>query len=61
MTAKPPKLLRPAQVQAILRCGRSTLHDYANQGRLEFVRTLGGHRRYPADQPAIIAALKGRR
>lgn len=54
---QPPRLLRPHEVQALLRCGRTTLHDHERQGRLVATRTLGGHRRYPADQPALQAAL----
>jgi excisionase family DNA binding protein len=52
-----PRLLRPAQVAALLGVARSTVHDYESQGRLEAQRTPGGHRRYPADQPALQAAL----
>lgn len=52
-----PRLLRPIEVQRLLNCGRTTLHDHEAQGRLVAQRTLGGHRRYPADQPALQAAL----
>lgn len=49
--------LRPVEVQRLLGCGRTTLHDYETQGRLVARRTLGGHRRYPLDQPALQQAL----
>jgi hypothetical protein len=52
-----PRLLRPIEVQRLLRCGRTTLHDHETSGRLVATRTLGGHRRYPADQPALQEAL----
>jgi excisionase family DNA binding protein len=51
------RLLRPSQVAALLGVARQTVHDYESQGRLQAQRTPGGHRRYPADQPALQAAL----
>jgi predicted site-specific integrase-resolvase len=33
--------------------GRTTIHDWTVTGRLEAETTQGGHRRYPADQPAL--------
>lgn len=56
-TQAPPELLRPGQVAALLGVSRQTVHDYETAGRLRAERTLGGHRRYPADQPALQAAL----
>jgi hypothetical protein len=53
-----PRLLRPVQVQRLLNVGRTTVHDWEAAGRLIASRTLGGHRRYPADQPALLAALE---
>lgn len=55
-----PRELRPQEVQQLLGCGRTTLHDYERSGRLTARRTLGGHRRYPADQPALREALAAR-
>jgi excisionase family DNA binding protein len=52
-----PAELRPAEAQRLLGVSRTTLHDYEHSGRLTARRTLGGHRRYPVDQPAIQAAL----
>ena len=43
--------LRSAQVAAILQVSPKTVARWAQQGRLPYQRTLGGHRRYP--EPAI--------
>ena len=43
--------LRSAQVAAILQVSPKTIARWAQQGRLPYQRTLGGHRRYP--EPAI--------
>lgn len=53
----PVRELRPAEVQRLLGVGRTTLHEYESTGRLRARRTLGGHRRYPADQPALRELL----
>ena len=49
--------LRPEEVQRLLGVGRTTVHEYEQSGRLVARRTLGGHRRYPADQPALRGLL----
>jgi excisionase family DNA binding protein len=43
--------LRSAQVAAILQVSPKTVARWAQEGRLPYQRTLGGHRRYP--EPAI--------
>ena len=43
--------LRSAEVAAILQVSPKTIARWAQQGRLPYQRTLGGHRRYP--EPAI--------
>jgi excisionase family DNA binding protein len=43
--------LRSAEVAAILQVSPKTVARWAQQGRLPFQRTMGGHRRYP--EPAI--------
>jgi excisionase family DNA binding protein len=43
--------LRSADVAAILQVSPKTIARWAQQGRLPYQRTLGGHRRYP--EPAI--------
>jgi excisionase family DNA binding protein len=47
--------LRSAEVAAILQVSPKTITRWAQQGRLPFQRTLGGHRRYP--EPAIRELL----
>ncbi len=54
-----PALLTPAEVAAIFRVDPKTVTRWAKEGKLQAVRTLGGHRRYPEDQ--IYALLKQRR
>jgi excisionase family DNA binding protein len=39
--------LRSAEVAAILHVSPKTITRWAQQGRLPYQRTLGGHRRYP--------------
>jgi excisionase family DNA binding protein len=39
--------LRSAEVAAILQVSPKTVARWAQQGRLPYQRTLGGHRRYP--------------
>jgi excisionase family DNA binding protein len=43
-----PSYLRTAEVAAILHVSPKTVSRWAKEGRLPFLRTLGGHRRYPA-------------
>lgn len=50
-------MLRPIEVRRLLGLGRTTVHDHTVAGRLVAETTIGGHRRYPADQPALRAAL----
>ena len=59
-TGQPPELMTPAEVAALFRVDPKTVTRWAQQGKLRSVRTLGGHRRYPA---ADIHALlnEGRR
>lgn len=49
--------LRPIEVRKLLGLGRTTVHDWTVAGRLVAVTTATGYRRYPADQPALRAAL----
>ncbi len=41
-----PRLLTPAEVASMLRVDPKTVTRWALQGRLQSVRTPGGHRRY---------------
>jgi excisionase family DNA binding protein len=43
-----PRYLRAAEVAAILYVSPKTVSRWARQGKLPFMQTLGGHRRYPA-------------
>jgi len=42
------KLLRPGEVALLLRVSRRTISDWARAGRLAFILTPGGHRRFRA-------------
>jgi excisionase family DNA binding protein len=48
--------LQPAEVAAILQVSPKTISRWARQGLLPFQRTLGGHRRYPAQAIQQLAA-----
>lgn len=41
-----PRYLRSGQVAKLMSVSPKTVNRYANEGRLPFTRTLGGHRRY---------------
>jgi excisionase family DNA binding protein len=43
-----PPYLRTAEVADILHVSPKTVSRWAKEGKLPFLRTLGGHRRYPA-------------
>jgi len=50
------QLLTPGEVATIMRVDPKTVTRWAAAGRLDSVRTLGGHRRYRAgDLKAILA------
>jgi excisionase family DNA binding protein len=40
------ELLTPAEVAAVFRVDPKTVTRWAKSGKLSFIRTLGGHRRY---------------
>ena len=42
-----PSYLRTAQVADILYVSLKTVARWAKEGKLPFLKTLGGHRRYP--------------
>jgi excisionase family DNA binding protein len=48
--------LRSAEVAAILQVSPKTIARWAQQGRLPYQRTLGGHRRYPEPTIRELAA-----
>jgi excisionase family DNA binding protein len=43
-------LLTPAEVAALFRVDPKTVTRWAKAGKLSSIRTLGGHRRYRADE-----------
>ena len=44
---QPPSYLRTAEVAALLQVSPKTVARWAKEGKLPFMKTLGGHRRYP--------------
>jgi len=42
-----PSYLRTAEVADILHVSPKTVSRWAKEGKLPFLKTLGGHRRYP--------------
>ena len=42
--------LRTSEAADILHVSPKTLSRWAKEGKLPYVRTLGGHRRYPEDE-----------
>jgi excisionase family DNA binding protein len=54
VSGQPPDLMTPAEVAALFRVDPKTVTRWAKQGKLRPVRTLGGHRRYPADIRALL-------
>lgn len=51
----PPAHLRTAEVADILHVSAKTVSRWAIEGKLPFLRTLGGHRRYPEDEIRELA------
>lgn len=43
-------LLTPAEVAALFRVDPKTVTRWAKAGKINSIRTLGGHRRYRADE-----------
>jgi excisionase family DNA binding protein len=50
-----PHYLHPAEVADILHVSPKTVSRWAKEGRLPFLKTLGGHRRYPAAEIRQLA------
>jgi excisionase family DNA binding protein len=51
----PPRYLHTAEVAAILQVSPKTVSRWAKEGKLPFLKTLGGHRRYPASEIRKLA------
>ena len=47
--------LHPAEVADLLHVSPKTVSRWAKEGRLPFLKTLGGHRRYPAAEIRQLA------
>ena len=57
LKALPPSyLLMPAEVASLFRVDPKTVTRWAKAGKLVSIRTLGGHRRYRADE--VLAKLQ---
>lgn len=55
-----PQLLKVSEVAALLHISPQTVRDWTDQGKLDSLRTLGGHRLYA--KPAVqLGALKEKR
>jgi excisionase family DNA binding protein len=50
-----PRYLHPAEVADILHVSPKTVARWAKEGKLPFLKTLGGHRRYPATEIRQLA------
>ncbi len=50
-----PRYLHPAEVADILHVSPKTVSRWAKDGKLPFLKTLGGHRRYPAAEIRRLA------
>lgn len=56
MAKETERLLTPREVAAMFRVDPKTVTRWAQAGKLQYVRTLGGHRRYrAADVEALLA------
>jgi excisionase family DNA binding protein len=50
-----PRYLRTTDVADILHVSPKTVTRWAKEGKLPFLKTLGGHRRYPAPEIRQLA------
>jgi excisionase family DNA binding protein len=50
-----PSYLHTAEVADILHVSPKTVSRWAKEGKLPFLKTLGGHRRYPAAEIRQLA------
>jgi excisionase family DNA binding protein len=54
-TGHSPRYLLTAEVADILHVSPKTVSRWAKEGKLPFLKTLGGHRRYPAAEIRQLA------
>lgn len=50
-------MLTPSEVATLFRVDPKTVTRWAKDGKLRYIETLGGHRRYP--ESAVRAAMAG--
>jgi excisionase family DNA binding protein len=50
-----PTYLRTSEVAGLLHVSPKTVSRWAQEGKLPFLRTLGGHRRYPDTEIRALA------
>ena len=55
------RLLRTSDVAVLFQVSERTVSEWARRGRVPWVRTPGGHRRYPAEQIRKLLAEGGGR
>ena len=55
-TPELPTYLRAAEVADILQVSPKTVSRWAKEGKLPFLKTLGGHRRYPEAEIRQLAS-----
>lgn len=53
------QLLTPAEVAALFRVDPKTVTRWAKAGKLTSIRTLGGHRRYRAEEVQALLQMQG--
>jgi excisionase family DNA binding protein len=54
-----PRYLHPAEVADLLHVSPKTVSRWAKDGKLPFLKTLGGHRRYPeAEIQKLVDVLR---
>jgi excisionase family DNA binding protein len=51
-----PAYLFPSEVADLLHVSPKTVSRWAQEGKLPFIRTLGGHRRYPEGEIRALLA-----
>lgn len=52
-----PELLTPSEVARLMRVDPKTVTRWAKAGKLRCIRTLGGHRRFFAEDFASLRAI----
>jgi len=58
-TNAPEALLTPSEVAAMFRVNPKTVTRWARAGRISYIKTLGGHRRFKASEIQQLLAEAG--